>query len=129
MQSALPYTPDTTPAAPLTNAERQRRHRAKRKAEAAQAAAERSSDAVACVIYENKALRNRIEAVQLKATEIKPLREERDALRIERDLLQRRLAEARGLFRTLVARLPLAGQQLARRHLQDNGCADWLDAG
>lgn len=135
---------DTTPSkVPMSNAERQRRHREKRKAELealrAGAAAPLSLRlafplpsaapavppiAVPALPDGSPTLRMQLEAARRRC---EAQASELDALRAEHGPLVARLQALRTVLRALLARLSPAGRHTARSHLQETGFIEWLD--
>ncbi|MDH4416023.1 MAG: hypothetical protein QE485_02250 [Acidovorax sp.] len=142
MSKAVSTTRDTTPEkVPLSNAERQRRHREKRKAELmalrAGAAAPLSLRlalslpsavppvAVPALLDESPTLRMQLDAAR-KRCEAQAA--ELEALRAEHEPLVARLLALRAVLRVLLGRLSPAARHGARSHLQETGFIEWLDA-
>ena len=143
MSKTTPTIRDTTPSkVPMSNAERQRKHREKRKAELmalrAGAAASLSrrlalpsaapamaSVAVPALLDGSPALRMQLEAAR-KRCEAQAA--ERAALRAEHEPLVARLQALRTVLRALLARLSPAARHTARSRLQETGFIEWLDA-
>ncbi len=143
MSKTTPTIRDTTPSkVPMSNAERQRKHREKRKAELmalrAGAAASLSrrlalpsaapamaSVAVPALLDGSPALRMQLEAAR-KRCEAQAA--ELAALRAEHEPLVARLQALRTVLRALLARLSPAARHTARSRLQETGFIEWLDA-
>ena len=143
MSKTTPTLRDTTPSkVPMSNAERQRKHREKRKAELmalrAGAAASLSrrlalpsaapamaSVAVPALLDGSPALRMQLEAAR-KRCEAQAA--ELAALRAEHEPLVARLQALRTVLRALLARLSPAARHTARSRLQETGFIEWLDA-
>lgn len=134
-------TGDTTPAkAPMSNAERQRKHREKRKAELqalrAGAAAPLSLRlalplpsalpvAASALPDDSPSLRLQLDAAR-KRCEVQAA--ELAALRAEHEPLVARVLALRTVLRGLIGRLSPAVRHVARSHLQETGFIEWLDA-
>ena len=143
MSKTTPTIRDTTPSkVPMSNAERQRKHREMRKAELmalrAGAAASLSrrlalpsaapamaSVAVPALLDGSPALRMQLEAAR-KRCEAQAA--ELAALRAEHEPLVARLQALRTVLRALLARLSPAARHTARSRLQETGFIEWLDA-
>ena len=143
MSKTTPTIRDTTPSkVPMSNAERQRKHREKRKAELmalrAGAAASLSrrlalpsaapamaSVAVPALLDGSPALRMQLEAAR-KRCEAQAA--ELAALRAEHEPSVARLQALRTVLRALLARLSPAARHTARSRLQETGFIEWLDA-
>ena len=143
MSKTTPTIRDTTPSkVPMSNAERQRKNREKRKAELmalrAGAAASLSrrlalpsaapamaSVAVPALLDGSPALRMQLEAAR-KRCEAQAA--ELAALRAEHEPLVARLQALRTVLRALLARLSPAARHTARSRLQETGFIEWLDA-
>ena len=143
MSKTTPTIRDTTPSkVSMSNAERQRKHREKRKAELmalrAGAAASLSrrlalpsaapamaSVAVPALLDGSPALRMQLEAAR-KRCEAQAA--ELAALRAEHEPLVARLQALRTVLRALLARLSPAARHTARSRLQETGFIEWLDA-
>ena len=145
MSKTTPTIRDTTPSkVPMSNAERQRKHREKRKAELmalrAGAAASLSrrlalplpsaapamaSVAVPALLDGSPALRMQLEAAR-KRCEAQAA--ELAALRAEHEPLVARLQALRVVLRGLIGKFSPAARHVARSHLQETGFIEWLDA-
>ena len=143
------FTPSTiegaTPAkVPMSNAERQRKHREKRKAELmalrAGAAAPLSlrlalslpsataavpPAAVAALPDDSPTLRMQLEAARKRCD---AQAAELAALRAAHEPLVARLQALRAVLRALLGKLSPAARHGARSHLQETGFIEWLDA-
>ena len=141
MSKATFATGDTTPAkAPMSNAERQRKHREKRKAELqalrAGAAAPLSLrlalplpsalPVAASALPDNSpSLRMQLDAAR-KRCEAQAA--ELAALRAEHEPLVARLLALRTVLRAVIGKFSPAARHVARSHLQETGFIEWLDA-
>ena len=145
MSKATFATGDTTPAkAPMSNAERQRKHREKRKAELqalrAGAAAPLSLrlalplQSAAPVVPtvsaralpdDSPSLRMQLDAAR-KRCEAQAA--ELAALRAEHEPLVARLLALRTVLRAVIGKFSPAARHVARSHLQETGFIEWLDA-
>lgn len=132
-------TRNSSPAAPLqrapmSNAERQRKHREKRKAELL---ALRAGGALALPLpvvparpgaalgEDPKVLRAQLDAAR-KRCEAQAA--ELAALRAEHEPVAARLLALRTVLRGLVGKFSPAARHAARSHLQETGFIEWLDA-
>jgi hypothetical protein len=109
---------------PLTPAERQRRHRAKRKAERL-ALLERLSSG-----NENRLMREGHDAAQRQERATRNAAEQGarlEALRAELEPLKGQLQALRVSLRALLGKCTPAVRHMARRHLQETGFIEWLD--
>lgn len=126
---------NTSPKAPapkvaMSNAERQRKHREKRKAELqalraggplcvpAAVPVAPSRDNAQALSLQLDAARKRCEA---QAAELA-------ALRAEHEPLVARLQALRTVLRAVIGRFSPAARHVARSHLQETGFIEWLDA-
>lgn len=141
MSKATFTTGDTTPAkAPMSNAERQRKHREKRKAELqalrAGAAAPLSLRlalplpsalpvAASALPDDSPSLRLQLDAAR-KRCEVQAA--ELAALRAEHEPLVARLLALRTVLRAVIGKFSPAARHVARSHLQETGFIEWLDA-
>ncbi len=141
MSKATFATGDTTPAkAPMSNAERQRKHREKRKAELqalrAGAAAPLSLRlalplpsalpvAASALPDDSPSLRMQLDAAR-KRCEVQAA--ELAALRAEHEPLVARLQALRTVLRAFIGKFSPAARHVARSHLQETGFIEWLDA-
>lgn len=141
MSKATFATGDTTPAkAPMSNAERQRKHREKRKAELqalrAGAAAPLSLRlalplpsalpvAASALPDDSPSLRMQLDAAR-KRCEVQAA--ELAALRAEHEPLVARLLALRTVLRAVIGKFSPAARHVARSHLQETGFIEWLDA-
>lgn len=141
MSKATFATGDTTPAkAPMSNAERQRKHREKRKAELqalrAGAAAPLSLRlalplpsalpvAASVLPDDSPSLRMQLDAAR-KRCEVQAA--ELAALRAEHEPLVARLLALRTVLRAVIGKFSPAARHVARSHLQETGFIEWLDA-
>lgn len=141
MSKATFATGDTTPAkAPMSNAERQRKHREKRKAELqalrASAAAPLSLRlalplpsalpvAASALPDDSPSLRMQLDAAR-KRCEVQAA--ELAALRAEHEPLVARLLALRTVLRAVIGKFSPAARHVARSHLQETGFIEWLDA-
>ena len=141
MSKATFATGDTTPAkAPMSNAERQRKHREKRKAELqalrAGAAAPLSLRlalplpsalpvAASVLPDDSPSLRMQLDAAR-KRCEAQAA--ELAALRAEHEPLVARLLALRTVLRAVIGKFSPAARHVARSHLQETGFIEWLDA-
>lgn len=141
MSKATFATGDTTPAkAPMSNAERQRKHREKRKAELqalrAGAAAPLSLRlalplpsalpvAASALPDDSPSLRLQLDAAR-KRCEAQAA--ELAALRAEHEPLVARLLALRTVLRAVIGKFSPAARHVARSHLQETGFIEWLDA-
>jgi len=110
----------STPA-PLTNAQRQRRHRDKRR---------RELEALRAAAFAAPQERERAAQAQCLAAQLGQATRSAAALQARLDALQACEGELQALreaVRALVPKLSPAAQQVARRHLQDCGAAQWLN--
>ena len=111
---------------PLTPAERQRRHRAKLRAERDTTITAHAAPVgyTLQLLRENEDLRQRLEhASRTAAEQAARIRQ----LRTELEPLQARLLGLQAVMRYLLGRSSPAFAQLARRHLQETGFIEWLD--
>lgn len=129
----------TSPAAPLhrvamSNAERQRKHREKRKAELLALRAGRSLPLplpapvvapVAALREDAQSLRTQLDTAR-KRCEAQAA--ELAALRAEHEPLLARLVTLRTVLRGLIGKFSPAARHAARSHLQETGFTEWLDA-
>ena len=126
VQQASPSTPVPMPAPalgrPMTPAERQRRHRIKRKAEEAARMQAQSAGAMSLLLSQNATLLSRAEAAERTLAELRPARQQRDAL-------QARLDAVAHVVRSLLPRLSPAGRMAAHAHFREAGFIEWLDSG
>lgn len=111
---------------PLTAAQRQHRHREKRKAAfAALQAQATETGAVPRLQRENEHLRAQLEALQRKhkeqAAKLSAATEQAPAMRDQLETLRRAI-------RTTLAQISPASVRVARKHLADTGFIEWLDA-
>lgn len=141
MSKATFATGDTTPAkAPMSNAERQRKHREKRKAELqalrAGAAAPLSLRlalplpsalpvAASALPDDSPSLRLQLDTAR-KRCEVQAA--ELAALRAEHEPLVARLLALRTVLRAVIGKFSPAARHVARSHLQETGFIEWLDA-
>ncbi len=141
MSKATFATGDTTPAkAPMSNAERQRKHREKRKAELqalrAGAAAPLSLRlalplpsalpvAASALPDDSPSLRLQLDAAR-KRCEAQAA--ELAALRAEHEPLVARFLALRTVLRAVIGKFSPAARHVARSHLQETGFIEWLDA-
>lgn len=145
MSKAVSTTRDTTAEkAPMSNAERQRKHRQKRKAELIalrsgaaaplslrvalplpSAASAAPLVAVPSLLDDSPTLRIQLDAAR-KRCEAQAA--ELEALRAEHEPLVARLLALRAVLRVLLGRLSPAARHGARSHLQETGFIEWLDA-
>lgn len=141
MSKATFATGDTTPPkAPMSNAERQRKHREKRKAELqalrAGAAAPLSLRlalplpsalpvAASALPDDSPSLRMQLDAAR-KRCEAQAA--ELAALRAEHEPLVARLLALRTVLRAVIGKFSPAARHVARSHLQETGFIEWLDA-
>lgn len=141
MSKATFATGDTTPAkAPMSNAERQRKHREKRKAELqalrAGAAAPLSLRlalplpsalpvAASALPDDSPSLRLQLDAAR-KRCEVQAA--ELAALRAEHEPVVARLRALRTVLRAVIGKFSPAARHVARSHLQETGFIEWLDA-
>lgn len=141
MSKATFATSDTTPPkAPMSNAERQRKHREKRKAELqalrAGAAAPLSLRlalplpsalpvAASALPDDSPSLRMQLDAAR-KRCEAQAA--ELAALRAEHEPLVARLLALRTVLRAVIGKFSPAARHVARSHLQETGFIEWLDA-
>lgn len=122
-----PASVPTKPAA-MSNAERQRKHREKRKAEllALRRALPVPSAVVAPAPSEDApSLRRQLDAAR-KHCEAQAA--ELAALRAAHEPLVARLQALRTAVRGLVGKFSPAARHVARSHLQETGFVEWLDA-
>lgn len=131
--------PTTSTAAPLqrtsmSNAERQRKHREKRKAELL---ALRAGGALALPLpvvpaYPGSALGEdaKVLCAQLDAARkrCEAQAAELAALRAEHEPLAARMQALRTVLRGLIGKFSPAARHAARSHLQETGFIEWLDA-
>jgi hypothetical protein len=110
---------------PLTAAERQRRFRAKRKAVFAALQARVPADYGMQLVRENADLLRRLEIAGRQAQEQGARMAE---LRQELEPLRERFIGLRAVLRGLLGKLSPAMRHVARRHLQETGFIEWLDA-
>lgn len=141
MSKATFATGETTPAkVPMSNAERQRKHREKRKAELqalrAGAAAPLSLRlalplpsalpvAASALPDDSPSLRLQLDAAR-KRCEVQAA--ELAALRAEHEPLVARLLALRTVLRAVIGKFSPAARHVARSHLQETGFIEWLDA-
>lgn len=122
---------ETLPASPraLTPAERQRRHRAKKKEQASAF----GMTAAANLLPENMRLVRQLEATTLQLAEHKQKAEKSAAQvrQLQRDLQAagQRLQDARACLSGLLPRLTVANRQVLRHALKEAGFVAWLDSG
>jgi hypothetical protein len=145
MSKATFATGDTTPAkAPMSNAERQRKHREKRKAELqalrAGAAAPLSLRlalplpsalpvAASALPDDSPSLRMQLDAARKRCeVQAAELAAELAALRAEHEPLVARLLALRTVLRAVIGKFSPAARHVARSHLQETGFIEWLDA-
>lgn len=111
---------------PLTAAQRQRRHREKRKAAyAALLEQVKFTSHTAKLTRENDFLRSALEAAKRSKAE---LAEKLRAVNAQHQPMQERVQALRGVLRVIVANLSPAAARVVRRHLGDTGFSEWLDA-
>ncbi|WP_228896380.1 hypothetical protein [Acidovorax sp. Leaf73] len=141
MSKATFATGDTTPAkAPMSNAERQRKHREKRKAELqalragaaaplllrlAQPLPSALPVAASALPDDSPSLRMQLDAAR-KRCEVQAA--ELAALRAEHEPLVARLLALRTVLRAVIGKFSPAARHVARSHLQETGFIEWLDA-
>ncbi|MDZ4236936.1 MAG: hypothetical protein U1A81_02150 [Hydrogenophaga sp.] len=111
---------------PLTAAQRQQRHRAKRKAAyAALLAQATTTGPVATLQRENESLRSALETSQRKqveqAAKLKALTDQQPGMRDQLEALRRAI-------RSTLVQLSPASVRVARKHLAETGFIEWLDA-
>lgn len=122
---------ETTPAnrRPLTPAERQRRHRAKKKEQDSAF----GMTAAANLLPENMRLVRQLEAMTLRSAEQKQKVEKSAAQirQLQRDLeaAAQRLQDVRGCLGGLLPRLTVANRQVLSHALKEAGFIAWLDSG
>lgn len=141
MSKATFATGDTTPAkAPMSNAERQRKHREKRKAELQALRAGTAAPlslrlalplpsalpvAASALPDDSPSLRLQLDAAR-KRCEAQAA--ELAALRAEHEPLVARLQALRTVLRAVIGKFSPAARHVARSHLQETGFIEWLDA-
>jgi len=119
---------------PMTNAERQRKHREKRKAELHALRAGRSLplSLPAPVVAPVPALREDAQSLRTQLDAARKRCEaqaaELAALRAEHEPLAARLVALRTVLRGLIGKFSPAARHAARSHLQETGFIEWLDA-
>lgn len=120
------HKPNDKRPPPLTAAQRQHRHREKRKAAyAALLVQATETGAIPRLQRENEHVRAQLEALQRKHTEqaakLSAANEQAPAMRDQLEALRRAL-------KLTLAQLSPASVRVARKHLAETGFIEWLDA-
>ncbi|WP_156358731.1 hypothetical protein [Acidovorax sp. SD340] len=105
---------------PMTDAERQRKHRQKR---------QRELQALRAVVPATPQERESVAQVQRLAVQLDKAMRTAAALQARLDAMQAGQGDLQALreaVRALIPKLPPAAQQVARRHLEGCGAAQWL---
>ena len=110
----------TSKPTPMTDAERQRKHRQKR---------QRELQALRAVVPATQQERESVAQVQRLAAQLDKATRTASALQARIDAMQSEqgeLQQLREAVRALIPRLTPAAQQVARRHLEGCGAGQWL---
>ncbi len=110
----------TSKPTPMTDAERQRKHRQKR---------QRELQALRAVVPATPQERESVAQVQRLAAQLDKATRTAAALQARIDAMQAgqgELQQLREALRSLIPKLTTAAQQVARRHLEGFGAAQWL---